>query len=211
MLYSEKIIAFKLLVISLGLVSCSGQRPFFVIGHMVNSIGQIKEFLDEGSNVLEADVQFFSNGSIKELYHGFPCDCGRLCGFKANLRDYLKYIRNITDPNNKDSNYYTQMTMQFFDLKLDTSNNKTESGRDLAKHILNYLWVKTKIESRGIWVVVESATTEFEEEYNLQDCEEPLRSLKIYRPSPNPSRNNSTSEGDSPRFPIPERRHLERT
>ncbi|GIY05903.1 dermonecrotic toxin LspaSicTox-alphaIA1i [Caerostris darwini] len=144
MQYLEKAIVFTLLVVSLGLVSCSGQRPFYVIGHMVNSIGQIKEFLNEGSNVLEADVQFFSNGSIKELYHGFPCDCGRLCGFKANLRDYLKYIRNITDPNSKDSNYYTQMTMQFFDLKLDTSNNKTESGRDLAKHILNYLWSENR-------------------------------------------------------------------
>ncbi|CAL1272657.1 unnamed protein product [Larinioides sclopetarius] len=106
---------------------------------MVNSIDEIEEFLNKGSNVLETDIQFFSNGSVKEMYHGSSCDCGRYCEAKANLKDYLKYLRNITDPN-KPGNFYEQLVMHFFDLKLETSNNKMESGRDIARHILNYLW-----------------------------------------------------------------------
>ncbi|KAF8786776.1 Dermonecrotic toxin LiSicTox-alphaV1 like protein [Argiope bruennichi] len=120
-------------------ISCDKQRPFYNIGHMVNSIEEIEEFLRKGSNVLETDIQFFPNGSVKEIYHGSPCDCGRHCEGKANLRDYLKHLRNITDPNTP-GNYYEQLLMHFFDLKLDTSNDKKESGRDIARHVLNYLW-----------------------------------------------------------------------
>ncbi|GIY05902.1 hypothetical protein CDAR_611021 [Caerostris darwini] len=56
----------------------------------------------------------------------------------------------------------------------------------------------------GIWLVVESATTEFEEEYNLQDCEDPLEESQNLSPSPDPNHKNLASEDDSPSFPIPE-------
>ena len=52
-------------------------RPFYVIGHMANSIELVKEFLYDGANAIEIDVQFYSNGIPKLIYHGLPCDCLR--------------------------------------------------------------------------------------------------------------------------------------
>ncbi|KFM76547.1 Sphingomyelin phosphodiesterase D LrSicTox-alphaIB1, partial [Stegodyphus mimosarum] len=118
---------------------CAERRPFYIIGHMVNSIGQIKHYLDLGANVIEADIQFHPNGSVREVYHGFPCDCFRTCSRSAKLSDYLKYVRKITDPSEPNS-YFNKMVMQFFDLKLSGSGNKRISGRDLARHVLDYLW-----------------------------------------------------------------------
>ncbi|KAF8786792.1 Dermonecrotic toxin LiSicTox-alphaV1 like protein [Argiope bruennichi] len=120
-------------------ISSDKQRPFYNIGHMVNSIEEIEEFLKKGANALEIDIQFFPNGSVKETNHGSPCDCRRTCDGRANLKDYLKHLRSITDPNTP-VNYYEQLPMLFFDLKMETSNDKIESGRDIAWHVLNYLW-----------------------------------------------------------------------
>ncbi|GFX48511.1 dermonecrotic toxin SdSicTox-betaIIB1bvi [Trichonephila clavipes] len=109
------------------------------MGHLVNSIKEIPEYLERGSNVLESDVKFFKNGSVKAVHHGFPCDCGRECENSANLANYLQTVRNITDPNTP-GNYYNQLVMQFFDLKLNTSEDKRYSGREIARHVLDYLW-----------------------------------------------------------------------
>ena len=121
--------------------ACDGRRPFYIIGHMVNSIEQVRRYLDNGANVIETDIQFYPNGSVREAYHGFPCDCFRTCTRSANLRDFLTYVRNITDPNVQGS-YADKMVMQFFDLKLGTSGYKRISGREIAKHVLDYLWTK---------------------------------------------------------------------
>ncbi|PRD17771.1 UNVERIFIED_CONTAM: Phospholipase D LiSicTox-alphaIA1bi [Trichonephila clavipes] len=120
-------------------VSTSRQRPLYIMGHLVNSIKEIPEYLERGSNVLESDVKFFKNGSVKAVHHGFPCDCGRECENSANLANYLQTVRNITDPNTP-GNYYNQLVMQFFDLKLNTSEDKRYSGREIARHVLDYLW-----------------------------------------------------------------------
>lgn len=132
----------KTILLSLTLlasVHCANKRPFYIIGHQINSIEEVKEYLDKGSNVLESDIRFYSNGSVKEMNHGPPCECNRNCLYKANLKDYLEHVRNITDPAKPDS-YYEKMVVQFFDMKLGESNNKTESGRDMARHVLDYLW-----------------------------------------------------------------------
>lgn len=118
--------------------ACDCRRPFYIIGHMVNSIEQITRYLDLGANVIESDIQFHPNGSVKEAYHGFPCDCFRTCSRSANLKDFLQYVRQITDPST--GNYADKMVMQFFDLKVSRSENKLYSGQDLARHVLDYLW-----------------------------------------------------------------------
>ncbi|GFY72712.1 dermonecrotic toxin SPH, partial [Trichonephila inaurata madagascariensis] len=120
-------------------VTTSKQRPFYIMGHLVNSIEEISEYLERGSNVLESDIEFFKNGSVKAVYHGFPCDCYRECENSANMADYLQTVRNITDPN-VPGNYYDQMVLQLFDLKLNTSEDKRFSGREVARHVLDYLW-----------------------------------------------------------------------
>lgn len=121
--------------------SCDERRPVYIIGHMVNSIRQVKKYLDMGANVIESDIQFHSNGSVKEVYHGVPCDCFRTCTRSAILKNFLQYVRQITDPSHP-GNYKERMIMQFFDLKLSTSNNKKVSGREIARHVLEYLWTQ---------------------------------------------------------------------
>ena len=55
----------------------SPSRPFYLIGHMTNSVDDVKRFLEEGANALEIDVQFDEDGLIESIYHGIPCDCFR--------------------------------------------------------------------------------------------------------------------------------------
>jgi hypothetical protein len=52
-------------------------RPFYLIGHMTNSLSDVKRFLSGGANALEIDVQFDSEGMIDSVFHGIPCDCFR--------------------------------------------------------------------------------------------------------------------------------------
>ncbi|XP_055943275.1 dermonecrotic toxin LdSicTox-alphaIB3b-like [Argiope bruennichi] len=129
------------------------RRPFYIIAHMVNELRQVEHYLDRGANALESDVQFHSDGKVKEIYHGFPCDCFRTCHKSAKLSDYLTHVREVTDPN-KPNSYYERMVLQFLDLKLSSSNNKEESGRDLARHVLDYLWSKDRNRKQEVKVVV---------------------------------------------------------
>ena len=74
------------------------QRPFYNIAHMVNSIGDIKYYLDQGANAIEADVSFSDNGTALSTYHGYPCDCFRICTKSQNIQEYFEYIGFITNP-----------------------------------------------------------------------------------------------------------------
>ncbi|KAG8184244.1 hypothetical protein JTE90_019483 [Oedothorax gibbosus] len=130
-----------LVLLTYAITYASSKRPFYIIGHQVNSIEEVKEYLDKGSNVLESDIRFYSNGTVKEMLHGPPCECDRNCLLKANLGQYLKHVRDITDPGKGDS-YYEKMLVQFFDMKLGDSDNVTESGRSMAQHVLDYLWTE---------------------------------------------------------------------
>lgn len=76
--------------------NCAKKRPFFIIGHMVNSIHEVDRFLNRGANALEADVNFAPNGTVLETFHGFPCDCLRRCKEREDIADYLEYIRHVT-------------------------------------------------------------------------------------------------------------------
>lgn len=124
-----------------GACACDDRRPFYIVGHMVNAIEEIRWFLDKGANVIESDIQFHRNGSVKMVCHGYPCDCNRTCNKNADLQHFLKHMRDMTEPDIPGS-YADRMVMQFFDLKLRTSGDKKKSGRELARHVLDYLWSK---------------------------------------------------------------------
>ncbi|KAH6924769.1 hypothetical protein HPB50_024195 [Hyalomma asiaticum] len=71
-------------------------RPFYIIGHMVNSLKEVDDYLAQGSNALEADIEFAANGSVIGTHHRVPCDCFRNCGKRVPIAVYLGYIRDMT-------------------------------------------------------------------------------------------------------------------
>ncbi|KAH9384108.1 hypothetical protein HPB48_026094 [Haemaphysalis longicornis] len=73
------------------------RRPFFIIGHMVNSLYDVDVFVNSGANALEADIQFDATGTPTWVYHGIPCDCNREGRRYAEIPEYLDYLRNVTD------------------------------------------------------------------------------------------------------------------
>ncbi|KAG8182096.1 hypothetical protein JTE90_018368 [Oedothorax gibbosus] len=145
----------RLLLLSpLPFALCDVQRPFYVIGHMVNDVGLIEPFLDMGSNGLESDVHFSPNGSVKELFHGFPCDLGRRCTDRSDLADFLDKVRELTDSGAKNGYYQKQLVMLFFDMKMGTSGNKTKSAVDVLDHLVEHLWTEDKIRQQEIRVLL---------------------------------------------------------
>ncbi|XP_054709227.1 dermonecrotic toxin StSicTox-betaIB1i-like [Uloborus diversus] len=129
-----------LLFVRYGLVHGEGRRPFYVIAHMVNSIYEMEEYLARGANAIEADVTFNANGTIKQIYHGYPCDCYRVCDEKENFGKYLNYVRDLTSPNN--AKYQKSLSLLFLDLKLSdvTRSQKYKAGEEIAKNLITNLW-----------------------------------------------------------------------
>ncbi|RWS21709.1 hypothetical protein B4U80_02679 [Leptotrombidium deliense] len=82
---------------------------------MVNSISEINQFLDDGCNAIETDIKFDNMGRILNIFHGFPCDCFRLCNREANVADYFEYTRKITTPG--DDSYRDSYALILLDLK----------------------------------------------------------------------------------------------
>ncbi|XP_049522896.1 dermonecrotic toxin SPH isoform X3 [Dermacentor silvarum] len=72
------------------------RRPFFIIGHMANSLSDADMLMTKGANSLEVDVRFTSNGTASRVYHGFPCDCLRKCDGETPFTEYLDYIRGVS-------------------------------------------------------------------------------------------------------------------
>lgn len=141
----------KLTIIPILLVCSSSliygfQRPFFIIGHNVYSVKEVDRFLKLGSNVLEFDVRFSSDGSIRAI----PCDLLRDCDEEAVLADYLEYIRNLTDPFNS-TGYNKQLVMLLFDLNLRGSRNKTRSGEAVLHDIILNLWSRDESRKQEVF------------------------------------------------------------
>ncbi|XP_037525715.2 dermonecrotic toxin SPH [Rhipicephalus sanguineus] len=115
-------------------------RPFYIIGHMANSLEEVDKFLREGSNALEADIEFANNGTVMGTYHGVPCDCFRSCYKRERIAKFLRHIRDITAWN--ESAYRGQMSVLFLDLKTAKLNKTVRytAGWSLAQNILIYLW-----------------------------------------------------------------------
>lgn len=127
------------LLVLLPLVMCQELRPIFNFAHMVNSIEEVSQFLDEGATAIEFDVNFHDNGTADDIHHGFPCDCFRNCFKRADIDDFLDYIRSIT---NSDGPYKGKLLLLLMDMK--TSDVPAESqlaaGSDIASRLINHLW-----------------------------------------------------------------------
>nr|AAP97091.2 sphingomyelinase P1 precursor [Loxosceles intermedia] len=116
------------------------RRPIWIMGHMVNAIGQIDEFVNLGANSIETDVSFDDNANPEYTYHGIPCDCGRNCKKYENFNDFLKGLRSATTPGN--SKYQEKLVLVVFDLKTGSlyDNQANDAGKKLAKNLLQHYW-----------------------------------------------------------------------
>uniref|UniRef100_A0A131YDR6 Sphingomyelinase n=1 Tax=Rhipicephalus appendiculatus TaxID=34631 RepID=A0A131YDR6_RHIAP len=116
-------------------------RPFYIIGHMANTLREVDSFLDDGANAIEADIEFAKNGTVLGTHHGlFACDCFRVCGKRTNIRMFLKYIRDITS--NSSARYAAKMTVLQLDLKTAQlpAQSKLAAGFTLAESLVKHLW-----------------------------------------------------------------------
>ncbi|XP_077564988.1 dermonecrotic toxin LhSicTox-alphaIA2biv-like isoform X2 [Haemaphysalis longicornis] len=121
---------------------CQGhpRRPFFIIGHMVNSIKEVDEYLERGSNALEADIEFHRNGTVLGTYHGWPCDCFRGCFFREKMANFLEHVRDVSSfPY---SRYRGKMLLLLLDLKTGGLRDdvKVRAGVTLAQNLMDHLW-----------------------------------------------------------------------
>uniref|UniRef100_A0A224YEW6 Sphingomyelinase n=1 Tax=Rhipicephalus zambeziensis TaxID=60191 RepID=A0A224YEW6_9ACAR len=117
------------------------QRPFFVIGHMANTIPEVDQFLGEGANSVEVDIEFAKNGTVLGTHHElFPCECFRVCGKRTNIKKFLTHIHDITA--HPSSRYAGKMVLLFLDLKTSKvpAEYKLTAGRTLAESLVKYLW-----------------------------------------------------------------------
>ncbi|RWS25082.1 Sphingomyelin phosphodiesterase D SpeSicTox-betaIB2a-like protein [Leptotrombidium deliense] len=72
------------------------RKPIYNIAHMVNSIAEVDQYLNAGANAIETDIYFDSNGNATHTFHGYPCDCFRICDLSEKVEKFLKYIDDIT-------------------------------------------------------------------------------------------------------------------
>ncbi|GIY20291.1 dermonecrotic toxin LhSicTox-alphaVI1i [Caerostris extrusa] len=109
---------------------------------MVNSIFELDEYLARGANAIEIDLAFHNNGTVKQVYHGYPCDCLRVCDERENFARYLNHLRDLSNPNHM--NYQKSLTMLFLDLKLGdvARKDKYKAGEEIAKYLITHLWNK---------------------------------------------------------------------
>ncbi|XP_077527397.1 dermonecrotic toxin StSicTox-betaIC1-like [Haemaphysalis longicornis] len=116
------------------------QRPFYVIGHMVNSINEVDSFVESGANALEVDVQFAGSGRATEMYHGVPCDCFRVCTRGTPFTEYLDYMRTVTGLDG--GKFKGKMTLLVLDLKTSGINegNQYKAGGDIGRKLIQHLW-----------------------------------------------------------------------
>lgn len=116
------------------------RRPLFIVAHMVNSIYEMNDYIERGANAIEADLTFYPNGTIKNIYHGYPCDCFRVCDERESFVTYLNHVKELKNPNS--AHYQESLTLLFLDLKLSEvpRSLKYTAGEEIAKHIISHLW-----------------------------------------------------------------------
>ena len=146
------------------LISLTGQvfsRPLYNIAHMVNSVSQIDEYLGYGANAIEADVEFFSDGTVKRFYHGFPCDCWRNCYQTAPIEDYINALRDRTNPNS--AKFNSRLVLVMFDVKINGLGKSAlpKAGQDLVNKILHPLYKNNPTQMKVIASIPASAMKEF--------------------------------------------------
>lgn len=118
------------------------KRPFFVIGHMVNSLYDVDVFVESGCNALEADIQFSATGTPTWVYHGIPCDCNREGTRSAEIPEYLDYLRNVTHVGS--GKFRGKVRLLFLDLKTSSItsgyHHHHRAGQLIARLLFEHLW-----------------------------------------------------------------------
>ena len=104
-------------------------RPIYNVAHMVNANSQINEDWVNDANAIEADLTFYPDGTPKEFYHGFPCDCGRYCW---NSDDPLSHFASYRQKAQDESQNFVLVWMDF---KISESGmmNYSGSGEKVAE------------------------------------------------------------------------------
>nr|ANY30973.1 loxtox protein [Loxosceles similis] len=128
-------------------------KPIWIMGHMVNAISQIKEFLNLGANSLEFDIAFDSQAKAQYTYHKMPCDCFRVCAKWEYISSYLSEIREVTTPGNPKLS--TDLILLILDLKIDwmSGGQSYVAGGDMASKLLDYYWQRKMTSGRAYIVL----------------------------------------------------------
>ncbi|XP_015929781.2 dermonecrotic toxin StSicTox-betaIB1i [Parasteatoda tepidariorum] len=115
------------------------RRPIWNIAHMVNTLGEVDSYLDQGANGLEFDVYFDGENPVI-TYHPVPCDCFRTCMLREKLDTYLEYMRDITTPGSP--KYRKELVFLFMDLKVSSigAGSLKHAGENIAKKLLDIYW-----------------------------------------------------------------------
>lgn len=121
-----------LCVCTLAYADADSKRPFYLIGHMANSITVMDSFLAQGANAVETDVTFEPNGAAWHVFHGVPCDYFRVCHEYTQLVDYLRAASS------------RNLSMILLDLKCSKLNETSMAfaGVDLARKLKGHFWDK---------------------------------------------------------------------
>nr|P0DM60.1 RecName: Full=Dermonecrotic toxin LiSicTox-alphaIVA1; AltName: Full=Dermonecrotic toxin 7; Short=DT7; AltName: Full=LiRecDT7; AltName: Full=Phospholipase D; Short=PLD; AltName: Full=Sphingomyelin phosphodiesterase D 7; Short=SMD 7; Short=SMase D 7; Short=Sphingomyelinase D 7; Flags: Precursor [Loxosceles intermedia]AGN52903.1 dermonecrotic toxin isoform 7 [Loxosceles intermedia] len=116
------------------------RRPIWNMGHMVNEVYQIDEFVDLGANSIETDITFDDDAMAEYSYHGVPCDCRRWCHKWEYVNVFLDGLRRATTPG--DSKYRPELTLVVFDLKTGDLSSSTayKGGKLFAQKLLDRYW-----------------------------------------------------------------------
>nr|ANY30971.1 loxtox protein [Loxosceles similis] len=116
------------------------RRPIWNMGHMVNEIYQIDEFVDLGANSIETDITFGDDAMAEYSFHGVPCDCRRWCHKWEYVNTFLEGLRRATTPG--DSKYRKELILVVFDLKTGdlSSSSAYKGGRLFAEKLLRHYW-----------------------------------------------------------------------
>ncbi|XP_077527283.1 dermonecrotic toxin StSicTox-betaIC1-like isoform X2 [Haemaphysalis longicornis] len=114
----------------------AAQRPFYIIGNMVNSLYDVNVFLEDGANALQADVTFSPEGRPQYMYHGPPCDCFRTCTRVSTIEDYLTKISSGL------GKFQGQVALLYLALYPSSVPEEYhhQAGADIAKILERFLW-----------------------------------------------------------------------
>lgn len=136
-----------LLLIIPEMASTEKRRPFFIIGHMANSLYDVDVFVEHGANAIEADIQFSPDGKVTWVYHGVPCDCYRTCTRYATFPEYLDYMRNVTSVHG--GKFKGKVLFLLLDLKTSgiSQQRKYQAGADVATKLVRHLWRQVSTEN----------------------------------------------------------------
>ncbi|XP_049513985.1 dermonecrotic toxin SPH-like [Dermacentor silvarum] len=136
----------------------AGHRPFYLFGHMANSLADVDNFVVQGANAIEADLRFASNGTALKFYHGALCDCGRDCHKSAGVTEYLSYLRDAVNEGGK---FAGKLQLLYINTKTGnlSPGRKYQAGINLANNLLRHLWNNGTVTSERMLNVILSAFT----------------------------------------------------